>query len=135
MPTPRPPRRYFTPEEAEQVLPVVRDRVTRLVEDLRRAQALADVLERSATGREVTAAEIEGLKRDVHGHMREIEAHGVEIKGVQPALLDFPALRDGQEVYLCWREGEEHIAWWHPRHTGVQGRQPLDDRASWEWYN
>jgi hypothetical protein len=51
-----------------------------------------------------------------------------------PPLLDFPALRDGQEVYLCWREGEADITHWHPLHTGIRGRQPLEgDTASWEW--
>lgn len=132
----RAPRQYFTPEEAAEILPVVRERVARLVDSLHRAQQLADVLESSTSGREVTMGEIQSLKREVHLHMKAIESHGVEIKGVQPALLDFPALRDGQEVYLCWREGEDAITWWHPRHTGIRGRQPLEsDTASWVWFS
>lgn len=132
----RAPRRYFTPEEAAELLPVVREHVMRIVGSLHRAQELADVLERSTTGREVTMGEIEGLKRQVQGAMSQIEGHGVEIKGVQPALLDFPAVRNGQDVYLCWREGDDGIAWWHPLHTGAAGRQPLEaDDASWEWFS
>ena len=132
----RAPRRYFTPAEAAELLPVVREHVARLVGSLHRAQELADVLERSATGREVTMGEIESLKRTVQGVMAAIEGHGVELKGVQPALLDFPASRNGQDVYLCWREGEDAIAWWHPMHTGVAGRQALDgDVASWAWFS
>jgi hypothetical protein len=130
----RKPRRFFTPDEANAALPDARDRVTTLGARLARAQELAEILERSATGREVTMSEIQAMKADVARLLEELAALGVDLKGVRPALLDFPALRDGQEVYLCWREGEADITHWHPLHTGIRGRQPLEgDTASWEW--
>ena len=132
----RSPRRYFTPDEANAVLAAVRERVAFLERGLQRAHELSTTLERSTTGREVTQAEIDGLKAEVRAAMEEIGRHGVEIKGVRPALLDFPALRDGQEVYLCWKEGEDAITHWHPLHTGIRGRQPLaGDTGNWTWFD
>jgi hypothetical protein len=132
----RQPRRYFTPDEANAALPGVRARLAVLVEGLQKAQQLAGELERTASGRDVTMAEITELKRRVSVAMREIEREGVDVKGIQPGLLDFPALRDGVEVYLCWREGEERIEFWHPRHTGIRGRQKLEgDAGSWAWFD
>jgi len=51
---------------------------------------------------------------------------GVIIKDVNIGLLDFPALRDGHEVYLCWQYGEGDIAYWHETDAGYAGRQPID---------
>ena len=47
------------------------------------------------------------------------------MKGVEPGLVDFPSLREGREVYLCWREGEDQIDFWHEVDAGFAGRQPL----------
>lgn len=50
---------------------------------------------------------------------------GVLIKDVNIGLLDFPALKDGREVYLCWQYGEGEIAFWHEIEAGYAGRQPI----------
>ena len=57
--------------------------------------------------------------------VRELLDLGIEIKHLDPVLLDFPALRDDRIVYLCWQEGEEQIAYWHDLDAGFVGRQPL----------
>ena len=54
-----------------------------------------------------------------------ISERGILVKGVEPGLVDFPSLREGREVYLCWREGEAQIDFWHEMDTGFTGRQPL----------
>ncbi len=51
---------------------------------------------------------------------------GVLIKDINTGLLDFPALRNGREVYLCWQLGEGEIAFWHEVDSGYAGRQPID---------
>ena len=51
---------------------------------------------------------------------------GVQVKDVNLGLLDFSALRDGHEVYLCWQYGEEDIAFWHEVDAGFAGRQPIE---------
>ncbi|MDE0506470.1 MAG: DUF2203 domain-containing protein [Candidatus Poribacteria bacterium] len=47
------------------------------------------------------------------------------IKNIDPGLVDFPHLRDGREVYLCWQFGEDEIRYWHDVDAGFAGRQPL----------
>jgi hypothetical protein len=59
--------------------------------------------------------------------LAEIEKLGVEVKDPATGLMDFPALRDGDVVYLCWRYGEPCVGFWHPLETGFTGRQPLDE--------
>ncbi|MGW8249066.1 MAG: DUF2203 domain-containing protein, partial [Anaerolineales bacterium] len=61
--------------------------------------------------------------------MREIVDHiqdsGAEVKDVNSGLLDFRSHREGREVYLCWRYGEDEIQYWHDLDAGFAGRQPL----------
>jgi hypothetical protein len=52
---------------------------------------------------------------------------GVILKDLEVGLVDFPAQRNGREVYLCWRLGEDHIGWWHEVDSGFASRQPLED--------
>jgi hypothetical protein len=56
----------------------------------------------------------------------EIQEAGIELKGLAPLLLDFPAEFDGVPVLLCWLEGDADISWYHRRDLGFAGRRPLD---------
>jgi hypothetical protein len=58
--------------------------------------------------------------------MAEVEALGVVLRDPQTGLIDFPATRSGEPVYLCWRFGEETVDWWHPRDAGFAGRARID---------
>ena len=58
--------------------------------------------------------------------MNQLSALGVEIKDSDTGLLDFPSLRDGDEVLLCWRIGEDAVEWWHGREEGFAGRKRID---------
>jgi hypothetical protein len=52
---------------------------------------------------------------------------GIMLKGIEQGLVDFPAIRDnGEEVFLCWKIGEEEILFWHSLNSGFRGRQPID---------
>lgn len=71
---------------------------------------------------------ISSARAGVARRLRRIIALGVEIKDPTTGLIDFPTMRDGHEVYLCWRLGEgERIRWWHEIEAGFAGRQPLED--------
>jgi hypothetical protein len=58
--------------------------------------------------------------------LAELGAIGVEVKDIDTGLLDFPALRDGEEVLLCWQVGEPTVSWWHRREDGFAGRCAID---------
>jgi hypothetical protein len=55
----------------------------------------------------------------------EIQRLGIVVRDPEAGLIDFPSQREGEEVYLCWRLGEDAVAWWHPTDTGFSGRRPL----------
>ena len=60
--------------------------------------------------------------------INEIYDLGVEVKGIEQGLVDFPAIRDnGEEVYLCWKMDEDTIEFWHRIPDGIMGRQHIDD--------
>jgi hypothetical protein len=58
--------------------------------------------------------------------IHKIHDTGAQIKDINIGLLDFPAQRDGREVYLCWKFGEGDIAFWHEVDAGYAGRQPIE---------
>jgi hypothetical protein len=57
----------------------------------------------------------------------EIQQTGCLVKDLETGLVDFPSLRGGEKVYLCWKLGEAHIGYWHGIEEGFAGRKPLDD--------
>ncbi len=59
--------------------------------------------------------------------INQIKEMGVLLKDVDKGLCDFPYMRQGRVVYLCWQMGEDSIQYWHDIETGFAGREPLDD--------
>jgi hypothetical protein len=123
--------RHYTLEEASELLP----RVVELIELLRTARdRLGDKEAREALseagptngggapGRSVSEAFVQ--MRDAVAELQELE---VVLRDLDRGLLDFPSLRDGREVYLCWQDGEDAIGFWHEPEAGFAGRRPLDD--------
>jgi len=72
-----------------------------------------------------TAAEVERLARELAKVADEIAALGAEVKDLDEGLIDFPALRRGETVLLCWKLGEDEIRYWHAVEDGFAGRRPL----------
>jgi len=130
--------RTFTAEEANELLPVVRPAAERMVEarqSLRQAQLRqAELRQRvGSNGGGISRAEVEGAAADVEralGSLREaverLQRLGVVIKDLDRGLVDFPAVRGGEAVYLCWQVGEPEVAFWHGVDEGSAGRRPLD---------
>lgn len=129
----------FTVEEANRTLPLVRAiaedvaRQTRVVIDLRRRLS---GIRREETGKgetdpyyEETAqihAELSAEESKLTAYLEELEALGIVPNGPLEGLCDFPSLRDGREVYLCWKLGEDEVSHWHEKNAGFAGRQSLD---------
>ena len=59
--------------------------------------------------------------------LNQIKDMGVHIKDIDKGLCDFPYMRQGRVVYLCWHLGEDAITFWHDIEAGFAGREPLDD--------
>jgi hypothetical protein len=124
-------QRHYTIEQASAVRGWVRQRIdsirrsqASIVELGARARAAISALDPqtggSYPGREVAAALV-GLSRALN----ELNAVDVVVRDVERGLVDFPALRDGEEVYLCWLVDEDEIGFWHAPAAGFAGRRPL----------
>jgi hypothetical protein len=129
--------RTFTLQEANAALVELRPIVERMVEhrrDLTAAQRRQAALVTRIAGnggdlmpsdlREV-AAEIAREAAAIAECADRIDEVGAQIKSLEEGLLDFPALRGGEEVLLCWKLGEEEIRYWHGVDEGFAGRKPL----------
>jgi hypothetical protein len=118
---------HFTAEEANALLP----KVTPLVEELRDAHAIMeerqdDVTESIPTnGGGAVHREFLDASTRAAAALQTLEELGLVVRDPSSGLVDFPGIRDGREVFLCWRLGEEAVAWFHPPETGFAGRQPL----------
>jgi hypothetical protein len=129
--------RHFTPEEANAALVEVKPLVERMVERRRaHVEALArqEELEGHIRGNgggippaelAEAAAEIDREARDLAKVVDELNDFGVEVKDLDEGLVDFPALRRGDTVLLCWKLGEDEVGYWHTVEDGFAGRRPL----------
>lgn len=131
--------RRFTVAQANAMLPLVRRIVEDIVIGYRRwqervrefevvtANSRADEPDERA---EQLQDEAQRLAADIDGFVAELTALGVEFKGFDQGLVDFPAVLSGRPVYLCWRLGEPSVQFWHDRDAGFAGRRPLGPRAA-----
>ena len=130
--------RYFTPEEANELLAEVRPAAEELVERRRALVAVttkrARLVSRIAgNGGDFDPQEPRQLQEDLQREaeavgeaVERLEGLGVVVKDADRGLVDFPALReDGEEVLLCWELGEDEVAYWHGLEEGYAGRKPL----------
>ncbi|MBE3558490.1 MAG: DUF2203 domain-containing protein [Ktedonobacteraceae bacterium] len=128
---------YFTREEAEALLPeitvilrkiqAIHQEMHTLEDDLSLLQAQAlnnghHLHERIMELRRNLAGQLQALRSAAN----ELQEFGCVLKDPEMGLVDFLSLRDGQEVFLCWRLGEARISYWHTLDGGFAGRQPLD---------
>ena len=121
--------RHYSVEQANAALDFVAERLERLrsarlqLEDEDARAALGEAAPSNgggAPGRVVSEAFLQ-LQRA----LGDLQAMEIVLRDLERGLVDFPALRDGEEIYLCWEEGEDEIAFWHDQDSGYAGRQPL----------
>lgn len=123
--------RYFTLQEANQTLNIIRplmDQVQQIRWKVLENQPEAwPAIEKSVGngGNRALSNMVQDFEK-FDALIHKILETGVLIKDINLGLLDFPALKDGREVYLCWQYGEEDIAFWHEVEAGFAGRQPID---------
>lgn len=125
-----PSERYFSLEEANAVVRMIRPLMAEILQIrqaiLERQPDVWPVVEKAAGNggsRAASAVAYEMTRLD--GLVREILATGAQIKDINTGLVDFLAKRGEQEIYLCWKYGEEQIDFWHDLDGGFAARKPL----------
>lgn len=123
--------RHYSAEQANAALPWVSERLQSLraaregLNDREAREALAEAGPSNGGGQPGQAVSEAFLAmRSALAELNEME---VVLRDLDRGLVDFPALREGREVYLCWEEGEDAVEHWHEPDAGHSGRRPLDD--------
>jgi hypothetical protein len=119
--------RLFSIADADAELDELRVRLPRLREA---RQRLIDTSERITSAVEIDGGGIEGSEwfREQETLKRELlwlADRGILLRDPDTGLVDFPAERDGERVFLCWRLGEERVGWYHSERSGFSSRKPL----------
>jgi hypothetical protein len=125
--------KLFSPEKANALIPVLAP----LIEELwaKRRELAIKLLEndpglraarRSAGERPRSPRRFTELKAEIVRLINRIESHGCVVKDLDLGLLDFPAVREGRPIYLCWKAGEAHIMHWHGTDEAFADRKPLE---------
>ena len=125
-----PSKKLFTLQEANTFVPQLLDLVPKIQKlsislsndfpDIKNAREKAKWNGGSEQGVGYLAAVLK-----YNNFMHKIEEIGCEVKGIREGLIDFPSIREGKEVYLCWRMPEKEILFWHDLNSGFAGRKPL----------
>jgi len=111
---------FYTPKHAEETLPEVKAIVQRVME-------VKNDADRAKDDEEMTKA----MNR-LEGEVRKLEELGCVLKDSSLGLVDFPAVRLGERVWLCWKLGEDHVDFWHTRHEGYTGRKPVEEKEFYD---
>jgi hypothetical protein len=122
--------RHFTRAEANALLPRLNELLSQLrdskdeLTDTEAHEALSDAAPSNGGGDEGKRVGVAFL--EVRRMLETIEQAGIVLRDIDRGLVDFPAVIDGREVYLCWELGEAEVAYWHDLDGGYGGREPLD---------
>ena len=124
--------KLFTLEEANALLPAVRDILRRIQSSRRRLSVHRHQAKLAAEGAEQGGGGMQGgglyakILTKLTDEIAELDEIGVQLKDFDRGLVDFPSLREGRVVLLCWQLGEgDQLEWWHDMDAGFAGRTPL----------
>jgi len=135
------PSRFFTVDEANDLIPVLEQKLKecdRILIEIRAVTELTEDMEwywGEALNDESNPDRAEYLKLEKERNlriekwnqaMRDIESLGVVVKNAELGLIDFYSIRDDQIIFLCWQRGEPEIRYWHTLEGGYNGRRPLE---------
>ena len=111
---------FFTPKQANESLYEIRAIVERIIAIKKDAD--------SKTDDNAIASTMERLEKEI----QKLEDLGCVLKDMNTGLIDFPAVRLGTRVWLCWKLGEESVIFWHGLHEGFAGRKSVDEKEFYE---
>ena len=122
---------YFTIATANEKLPIVVDKfkniiklkneIVKIEHELNLALTPTSTFEQYVTIKQ----KLNSVVTKFYQAIEDLENTGVVIKGIDDGLLDFPSKRFDDEVWLCWKEGEKEIKFWHEKDVGFSGRKPI----------
>jgi hypothetical protein len=121
--------RHYTLDEARAMLPWVAAQLARLrdarerLTDSETRRALADGSPTNGGGHK--GKQVGEAFVALQNGVADFDRQGIVLRDLDTGLIDFPSIRDGQEIYLCWIDGESDIGFWHDLDAGFQGRQRL----------
>ena len=122
---------YFTIKSANEALPGViakfnnlkkqKNEIIKAEQELQLIMSSTDSFEKYITQKQKLNSEMTKFYQLIE----ELEATGVALKGLDQGLLDFPSKRFDEDVWLCWKDGETEIKFWHDMNSGFNGRKPI----------
>lgn len=115
----------FTLDEAQRLLPELLTRAADLVAVRADLVELQTALARGVPSPLGALPEVKGLEARLSELLSWFPEHGLDVKGVAPLLVDFPARLNGETVLLCWLEGEHELGWYHKPEHGFAGRRVI----------
>jgi len=126
--------KYYSVNEANKILPQLKALVEEIKEkrellysEIERHELLEEEDKDNILELMYTKTQINSLDAEIRELIEIIESFGVYVKGLDPFLIDFPSEHNGEAIFLCWKEGEERIEWWHKIHEGFAGRKHISE--------
>jgi len=122
---------YFSVSDANEILPLVIKKFNYAkkakAEVMKMEQQLTSEITPTTSLEEYTInkRKLNSLITKFYQSIEDLENTGVSLKGLDEGLLDFPAKRFDEEIWLCWKEGETEIKFWHEKDSGFMGRKPI----------
>jgi len=122
---------YFTIATANEKLPIIKEKFKHVVrlknEIIKIEQELSSSLTPTSKFEQYVTIKqkLNSVVTKFYQAIEDLENTGVVIKGIEEGLLDFPSKRFDDEVWLCWKEGEQEIKFWHEKDVGFSGRKPI----------
>jgi len=111
---------FYTPRHTAEVLPEIRMIVQHIMAIKNEADRATDHAEKN------------GVTNKLEGEVRKLEELGCVLRDISLGLVDFPAVRLGERVWLCWKLGEDHVCFWHTRYEGYASRRSVDEKEFYD---
>ena len=123
---------YFTIKSANEMLPTIIEKFQKIRQEKNEVEKMEQKLQVNLSGTS-NLDDYVTLKQNLNASVtrfytsiEELEKTGVVLKGLEEGLLDFPSKKFDDEIWLCWKEGETEIKFWHEKDVGFNGRKPID---------
>jgi hypothetical protein len=128
---------FYTPDQANEILPEIKRRFNKIIDKRNEIIIIQNEINSIINGYKSfilffdKKKELNKIISSLYREIEEIEEFDILIKSVDEGLLDFPSKRFNEEVWLCWKIGEEKIRFWHGKDEGFIGRKPLSIKGNY----